>query len=207
MSYYPYAYAATSGAMPKMKAGRNSAGLSACLKTAAATGGGIKPYERRNCAKCGKRECSGGGGGGKGGGGKGGGMGMGGGKSKGPTNGKGAGRGSGLSGGGMMMGGGGMMGGSMMMAGGMMMGGGGCKGGFQGQSLHMGCADCIMAGANPQCCAAALKHGNPMPGVMKGYYINNCCKCNQPECGGKNEYPTGTAGTCTATSSMLTGGS
>jgi hypothetical protein len=75
---------------------------------------------------------------------------------------------------------------------------GNCKGGFQGQSLHMGCTDCINAGADPACCAAALKHGNPMPGVMKGYYINNCCNCNQPECSGKNEYPTGTAGVCMA---------
>lgn len=70
------------------------------------------------------------------------------------------------------------------------------RGGFAGQSLHQGCTDCKNAGANPQCCAAALKHGNPRPGVMKGYYINNCVKCNQPECSGKNEYPTGSAGTC-----------
>lgn len=70
------------------------------------------------------------------------------------------------------------------------------RAGFPGQSLHTGCADCKNAGANPACCAAALKHGNPRPGVMKGYYINNCVKCNQPECSGKNEYPTGSAGTC-----------
>ncbi len=80
-------------------------------------------------------------------------------------------------------------------------------GGFPGQSLHTGCADCINAGANPACCAAALKHGNPRAGVMKGYYINNCKNCNQPECSGKNEYPTGTAGTCTTTSASLTAGS
>lgn len=58
-------------------------------------------------------------------------------------------------------------------------------------------AQCVASGADPQCCLAAAAHhnpgiNNPDPNCgMKGYYMNNCCNCGQPECGGGNTYPTG----------------
>lgn len=57
-------------------------------------------------------------------------------------------------------------------------------------------AQCLASGADPQCCLAAAAHhnpgiNNPDPCGMKGYYMNNCCNCGQPECSGGNTYPTG----------------
>lgn len=58
-------------------------------------------------------------------------------------------------------------------------------------------AQCVASGAPRACCVAAAAHHNP--GInnpdptcgMKGYYMNNCNNCGQPECSGGNTYPTG----------------
>lgn len=88
--------------------------------------------------------------------------------------------------------------------------GGKCAGkGVPGQQ-PTSMAQCLASGADPQCCLAAAAHHNPGAGNqtcgMKGYYMNNCCNCGQPECGGGNTYPTGSVKPGQAGYNCLAGG-